>query len=229
MGREALDITAPASLRRAFATAAPRFVINCAAITDLSLCELDPVAARRVNVDGVANLAAAAEAAGALLIHMSSDYAAEPVNEYGRSKRDSEAFGHLTIRAKIYDATHWAWQALRDRRRVQMTVTEFCNPISVTGLAALLPRLLQKRLRGVTSLGTADRLSLFEVGRAWSAALGVAQELVEPIGAVASPYMRPSDTFMPIEALVDAGIEVPSLSTDAMNHLKAYAVYGADD
>lgn len=226
-GRETIDITDRASVERAVAAARPAIVINCAAVTDLVLCERDPAATRRVNVDGVANLAVAAAAAGALLVHISSDYAANPVNEYGRGKRDSEAFGDLAIRAKIYDGSHWAWQALRNGQPIRMTTAETCNPISTTGLAKILPNLIGRRLRGVVALGTVDRLTLFEVGQIWAEALGVSRDLVEPVGAISSLYRRPSDTFMPVTALAGAGIAVPSLASDAASHCAQFAVYGA--
>jgi dTDP-4-dehydrorhamnose reductase len=229
IGREEIDIADGASVRRAVEKVRPSIIVNCAAITDLTLCERDPIGTRRVNVEGVANLAAASRTAGALLIHMSSDYAANPVNEYGRGKRESESFGDLTIRAKIYDGSHWAWEALRNSRRIQMTTCEVSNPISTTGLAALLPILLQKDLRGVVSLGSTDRLSFFEIGRIWADVLGASQDLVESSGATMSPYRRPVDSFMPVQALVDCGIAVPSLAVDASDHRAYFANYAGND
>lgn len=49
-------------------------VINCAAATNVDGCEEDPGFAERLNAQAPANLAAACEAAGAVLVHTSTDY-----------------------------------------------------------------------------------------------------------------------------------------------------------
>jgi dTDP-4-dehydrorhamnose reductase len=226
VGRNEIDIADRVSVTNAIEQTGPTIIVNCAAVTDLELCERDPVGTRRVNVEGVANLAAVSRTSGALLIHLSSDYAANPVNEYGKGKRESEPFGDLTIRAKIYDGSHWAWEALRNSRRIQMTTCEVSNPISTTGLAVLLPTLLKKNLRGVVSLGSAHPLSFFEIGRIWADVLGASRDLVEPTGAISTPYERPADSFMAVRALVECGISVPSLAADASEHRAYFMSYG---
>jgi dTDP-4-dehydrorhamnose reductase len=223
--KEDVDIGDLDSVSRAIEVARPSLVINCAAITDLALCERDPIGTRIVNVQGVANLARVSRTAGAMFVHFSSDYACNPVNEYARGKLDSEKYGDLTVRAKIYDGSHWAWGALLNGRRIRMSVAEFSNPISTTSVVNLLPVLLRMNLRGVVPLGTKDRLSFFQVGQTWADALGKSLDLVEPTGRVESPYARPSDTFMPVEDLLDAGIEIPSLAADALAHRRYFVNY----
>ena len=226
--KDDVDIGDIDSVSRAIERARPNLVINCAAITDLALCERDPVGTRRVNVEGVANLASVSKAAGATLVHFSSDYACDPVNEYARGKLDSEKYADLTIRAKIYDGSHWAWKALLSGRPIRMTTKEFSNPISTTSVATLLPVLLQMNLRGMVPLGTKERLSFFQVGQAWASALGASLDLVEPSGPIESQYARPTDTFMPVHDLVNAGIEVPLLAADALSHRRHFVNYEKD-
>ena len=82
---------------------APDWVINAAAMTDVDGCEKDARAARQANVDIPENLAVACDAAGAGLIHISTDYvfdgkrgpyregdAANPLSCYGQLKLESE-------------------------------------------------------------------------------------------------------------------------------------------
>jgi dTDP-4-dehydrorhamnose reductase len=83
----------------------PEVVFNCAAMTAVDACESDEERALAVNAGGVANAAALARAAGALLVQVSTDYvfdgsAREPYREdapaaprsaYGRSKLAGEA------------------------------------------------------------------------------------------------------------------------------------------
>lgn len=100
--RADLDLTDPAALLAA--VRGHRIVVNAAAWTDVDGAEADEAAATVVNGDGVRHLAAACAAAGALLIHVSTDYVfpgdakepyreddpTGPVNAYGRGKLAGE-------------------------------------------------------------------------------------------------------------------------------------------
>src|SRR5438270_2186883 len=72
--RPELDITDGGAVERAIGDVAPSVVINCAAWTDVDGAEAVASEAAAVNADGAGNLARAAAAAGALTIHVSSDY-----------------------------------------------------------------------------------------------------------------------------------------------------------
>lgn len=126
--RAELDLTEPGRIDRAFRDVAPAAVVNCAAHTDVEGAERDPAAARRLNAEVPAALAAAAASSGALMVHLSTDYVFDgskgtpyaendppsPLNEYGRSKLEGEravaAAGgpHLVVR------TSWVY-GLRGR------------------------------------------------------------------------------------------------------------------
>src|SRR5215208_245473 len=86
LARADLDITDAAAVRSAVLAAAPDAVINCAAWTDVDGAETAEAEATAVNGAGAGNLAGAAAEAGALLVHVSSDYvfdgrSAEPYPE----------------------------------------------------------------------------------------------------------------------------------------------------
>ena len=79
-------------------------IVNCAAYTDVNKAEGDAQAAHKVNALAPAVLAEAAKAAGAMLIHVSTDYvfdgqanvpytedaARNPLGVYGRTKMEGE-------------------------------------------------------------------------------------------------------------------------------------------
>ena len=79
-------------------------IVNCAAYTDVNKAESDAEAAHKVNALAPAVLAEAAKAAGAMLIHVSTDYvfdgqanvpytedaARKPLGLYGRTKMEGE-------------------------------------------------------------------------------------------------------------------------------------------
>ena len=74
LGRAELDISDRAAVMDAVAAAGPDAVINCAAYTNVDGAEADPDGAAAVNASGPGFLAEAAAAAGAWLIHVSTDY-----------------------------------------------------------------------------------------------------------------------------------------------------------
>ena len=104
MGREDADITVAPDVGRLVAGLAPDVIVNTSAWTDLPGCEQDPARAFAVNAIGAHNIALAATAAGARLIHVSTDYvfdgmkgsaytegdARRALNVYGASKLAGE-------------------------------------------------------------------------------------------------------------------------------------------
>jgi dTDP-4-dehydrorhamnose reductase len=99
-----LDVTDAEAVTGAVAQAAPACVINCAAYTDVDGAESDPRGALAVNGAGAGNVARAAAAIGARLLHLSTDYVFDgrarrpyvesdptgPASSYGASKLAGE-------------------------------------------------------------------------------------------------------------------------------------------
>lgn len=69
------DITDAQAARAAITAARPQVVIHCAAHTAVDKCEAEPERAFALNAVGSANVAAAAQACGARIIAISTDYA----------------------------------------------------------------------------------------------------------------------------------------------------------
>jgi len=74
LSRADLDITDAAAVREAVTESRPEVIVNGAAYTKVDAAESDPDAAAAVNATGAGNLAEAAAAAGAWLVHVSTDY-----------------------------------------------------------------------------------------------------------------------------------------------------------
>jgi len=130
-GRPDLDVTALAradldvtdELAVLAAVTGHDAVLNAAAWTDVDAAEEREAEATAVNGDGVAHLARAAEAVGARLVHVSTDYVfrgdatspypedapTDPISAYGRSKLAGEvavlgAGGYVVRTAWLYGA-----------------------------------------------------------------------------------------------------------------------------
>jgi dTDP-4-dehydrorhamnose reductase len=102
--RAACDITDAAATAAAVAAASPDLIVNSAAYTDVDRAEQDRERAFAVNARGAGNVARAARAKGARLLHISTDYVFDgskraryvetdppsPLGIYARSKRAGE-------------------------------------------------------------------------------------------------------------------------------------------
>lgn len=71
---EDLDVADEAAVARLVTSLAPDAIVNCAAYNNVDQAEREAEAALRVNAFGVLSLARAARAAGATLVHYSSDF-----------------------------------------------------------------------------------------------------------------------------------------------------------
>ncbi|HEY7412489.1 MAG TPA: dTDP-4-dehydrorhamnose reductase [Vicinamibacteria bacterium] len=113
-GRDALDVTDPRAVARLVTEVAPDVVVNASAYNAVDAAETDVAAAMAVNALGPRHLAEACRAAGAVLVHVSTDYvfdgrrrepygeddATRPLSVYGTSK----LAGELLVAAS--DAAH---------------------------------------------------------------------------------------------------------------------------
>jgi dTDP-4-dehydrorhamnose reductase len=103
-GSQDLDITQGPIVHDVIAKLSPKVIINCAAWTDVDGAENNENTAFRINADGAENVAIAAKACGAKLVHISTDYVfsgdseaawkiedkKSPKSAYGRTKLAGE-------------------------------------------------------------------------------------------------------------------------------------------
>jgi len=104
LSRAQLDVADPGKVHAAIAEAGVEVVVNCAAWTDVDGAESDPAGALAVNAAGAGHVAAAAQAEGVWVLHVSTDYVFSgdkdgaylesdltgPLSAYGRSKLEGE-------------------------------------------------------------------------------------------------------------------------------------------
>jgi len=107
-----LEITLEDSVQAVLAQIKPDVIVNTAAFHHVEHCELEPVKAFAINGCGARNVARAAAALDALLIHISTDYVFDgakgtpyhesdlprPLNAYGNSKLAGEFF----VRSQVH-------------------------------------------------------------------------------------------------------------------------------
>lgn len=87
-GSEDLDVTDERECRNLIAAGSFDLVINCAAMTDVDGCETSQFEAYLINATGPGNLARAAQAYGAKIVHVSTDYVFPGTEERPRVETD---------------------------------------------------------------------------------------------------------------------------------------------
>lgn len=120
-----LDVTDAGAVRRAAEQTRAEAIVNCAAYTDVERAEENEAAADLLNRLAPANLAAAAAATGATLIHISTDYVFDgrahtpyteqaptaPLSVYGRTKLAGEQAVEASGCSYLILRTAWLYSA----------------------------------------------------------------------------------------------------------------------
>jgi dTDP-4-dehydrorhamnose reductase len=198
-GDIALDVRDEAALLAALRQAAPRTIVNAAAIVSIPDCEADPREAWLVNARPAALLAAYSRDHGARLLQVSTDHfylgdgarahrEDEPVrllNEYARTKYAAEALAltdpaALVVRTNIIGLTsatgtsfgEWALRVIEEDGPATLFDNQFCSMIDVWALAEALLDLATTDARGVLNVASREVFSKAQVVRGLAARLG---------------------------------------------------------
>lgn len=182
-----LDITNPDSIAEHIGRDV-RFVVNCAAYTDVDGAEDQENTAHRLNADAVGYLAEHCKKINATLIHYSTDYVfngkadtpyptdhpRDPLNAYGRTKAAGEqrletsGCDYLLIRTSWLYAP-WARNFVatmirltRERDELQVINDQLGRPTSAQHLASSSLSLLEKGERGAFHVTDGGECSWYE-------------------------------------------------------------------
>jgi dTDP-4-dehydrorhamnose reductase len=198
LARADLDIANAAAVRAAVLAARPAAVVNCAAWTDVDGAESAETDATAVNGDGPGHLAAAAAEAGALLVHVSSDYVfggdatspyvedapTGPIGAYGRSKLAGEravasVASHAIVRTAWVFGPHGknfvdTMRRLGAEREEIAVVDDQVGCPTYTGhLAPALIDIADRGLTGVLHVAGGGRCTWFDLAEATFAEAGI--------------------------------------------------------
>jgi dTDP-4-dehydrorhamnose reductase len=224
MTRAQLDITDAAAVSGALAEASPDAVINCAGWTDVDGAESEPEQATAVNGAGAGHVATAAAAAGAWVIHVSTDYVfsgekaqpyvesdpVAPVSAYGRSKLDGErAVAVAAPDAHTIVRTSWLFgaggrcfprtilRAAAERPELAVVSDQLGCPTFTGHLAQALVSLCEDRMAGVLHVAGEGQCSWYEFATAIVAARGL-ECTVRPISSAEypTPARRPANSVL---------------------------------
>lgn len=166
-GREIVDLARPETATAVVGALKPDIVVNAAAYTAVDKAENDEEHAFLVNRDGPAALARAADAAGARLIHVSTDYVFDgtkagpyaeddpvaPVSVYGRSKEAGERAVREALERHVILRTAWVYSPFgnnfvrtmlrlgAEREELRVVADQRGCPTAAADIAAAIVRL----------------------------------------------------------------------------------------
>jgi dTDP-4-dehydrorhamnose reductase len=213
------DIRDAALVAREIRRARPAYVLHLAAMTDVDACELDPEAARLVNVEGTRNVALAARECGAAMVYLGTGMVYDgrkdtpyvetdprsPVNEYGRSKLAGElVVKELVPRHFVFYACWLFGGGAEDKKFVAKLVErarrggdlpvvndKFGSPTYTRDLARAIRDFIGSGLYGTYHCANVGCVSRFEMAEEIVRAAGIADCRPVPISSDAYPLPAP--------------------------------------
>lgn len=162
-GITSLDITDIDAVMALAIAEKPDVIINCAALTNVDGCEKMWDLAYKINAIGPRNLAIAATAVGAKLVHVSTDYVfsgtertartefdqPDPISAYGKTKLEGEKFVRQFAEKFFILRTAWLYgdgknfvktmvRAAQTHDEVSVVCDQFGSPTSAVELAKMI-------------------------------------------------------------------------------------------
>lgn len=162
-GITSLDITDIDAVMSLVLNEKPDVIINCAALTNVDGCEKMWDLAYKINAIGPRNLAIAATAEGAKLVHVSTDYVfagtertprtefdtPDPISAYGKTKLEGEQFVRQFAEKFFILRTAWLYgdgknfvktmvRVAKTHDEVSVVCDQFGSPTSAVELAKMI-------------------------------------------------------------------------------------------
>lgn len=184
----------------------PDVIINCAAFTNVDLCEEQKAECWKLNVDFVEALARGASIANSHLIHFSTDYIFDglngpypenalpnPINFYGKSKLASEnaiksldcrstiirtnfLFGFSSVGKKTFVDS--VIDNLSKGNEIKVVNALFSYPLITTDIAIGVRKIIKNSYLGIINFAGNDYVSRFELAKVIASVNNLDQNLI---------------------------------------------------
>ena len=217
------DLSEASQVRRLLRDVAPSAILHAAALTNVDVCEDEPMRADRVNRGSTSILAEYAQASGARLVYVSTDSVFDgergryvetdepnPLNEYARSKlrgeyAAAEAFDHLIVRTNLFARSErgiglveWILRELTAGRAIVGFADVVFSPLHCADLANRLVELVNGAQRGIMHVGSTDAVSKLQFADKVASAYGLERSLIRAglLSDVQFKARRPMNTAL---------------------------------
>jgi dTDP-4-dehydrorhamnose reductase len=217
------DLADVMETRQLLRDVAPAAILHAAAMTNVDVCEDEPMRADRMNRGSTSILAEYAEATGARLVYVSTDAVFDgerggyvesdqpnPLNEYARSKLRGEeaaagATDHLVVRTNLVARSsrgtglvEWILRELAAGRPIVGFADVVFSPLRCADLANRLVELVNGKERGVIHVGSRDAMSKLEFAYCVADVFGLDESLIKTgsLADVQFKARRPANTSL---------------------------------
>ena len=212
-GYAQLDITNPTDVKYIFQDFTPDVVINCAAMTQVDVCEVERGACWRVNVEAVSLLAKWCLMFGSRLVQISSDFIFDgsagmyheadkpnPISFYGKSKQAAENAARgagldnwAIVRTVLLYGTGeklsrsnfvlWIVETLSRKEPIHVVTDQWRTPTFVQDLASGIERIVRYEKCGIYHLSGKDFVSIYDFACLVAEIYGLDHSLILPTDA----------------------------------------------
>lgn len=229
---QTMDLESSAQITEALNTLKPDLVIHTAGLTSVELCEKNPVAAQRVNVDVAEKVAQACKIHGLPLVHISTDHLfagdrqnmheedlISPVNVYARTKAEAESRVLDTYPAALVIRTNfYGWgpsyrrsfsdviiDALRKKAPLTLFTDVYYTPVLIQAAVEAIHAILEKQAAGIFNVVGSERISKFEFGMQIAEMFELDPSYISPghMGDQPSIVRRPLDMSLSDQKIVN--------------------------
>jgi dTDP-4-dehydrorhamnose reductase len=234
----AVDITQRERTLESIVGMGPSVVVHTAAETDVDRCETERDLARRINVEGTANIADACVEVGAKLILVSTDYVFDgnkgnyaetdepnPISFYGITKHEAEQIAastspnSLIIRTSVLYGWHpvklnfvtWILKGLRDRQTLRVVYDHINSPTFADNLARAIHKAIERNSQGMLHIAGSEKISRFDFARRVARRFDLDESLLIPVQMKDLSWVarRPRDSSLDVgKAEKELGIEL---------------------
>ena len=209
----------------------PDLMINCAALTNVDLCESNPSMANHINTEWPKKLALLSKKIKAKFVHISTDHLFDgkkkiydegdqisPLNQYAKTKAAAEKEVLLIDKnALIVRTNFFGWglsyrksfsdfilEGLRNKTDLQLFSDVFYSPIYIGELVRLIHLALEKKCIGIYNFVSTENISKYDFGMAIAEVFDLSNENISSslIGAKKDFVLRPKNMALSNEKLL---------------------------
>ncbi len=244
LSRAELDITDMDQVMHVLGDTTPAVVVNCAAFTNVDLCEKKREKAFLVNAKGPENLAKACSAIGAKLVHISTDYVFDgmsqrpyreedptnPINVYGQSKLKGENTIQKHSKDYLIVRTSWLFgkegpnfiktmlELSKERKELQVVHDQRGRPTSTKDLSKHVCQLIRYNATGTVHCANIGTCTWFDLCCFALEKAGIGNVKVTPVTSdcFKRPARRPAYSVLDLKRFKKITGELPRPWQDAV-------------
>ena len=229
--RSEMNILDPDSISKATERYRPDVIVNCGALTDVDRCEVDSELALNTNGYAVGLLAEQAEACGASLVQLSTDYVFDGEKENGYLETDLtnpiSVYGHSKLLGEqlagpnaLIIRTSWVMsldgnnilvkilRLLNEDNELRFVNDQVGSPTFTLDLVDTTMRLIESEVTGVVHVTNSGSTSWFDFAQQVTEYCGADPSRVLPVSqsGLDRAAKRPANSILENRRLVDLGL-----------------------